>query len=517
MTQAIATRSGTDTARRLPTTRRRGVAGAAGALVLAFTTLAPTAGHARPVPGSFADMAAKVTPAVVNISAERESQVARSPRQMTPNNPRMMPFPEGSPFREFFRRYYNNPDQFRNQMPNRRRQARKAKALGSGFIIDPAGYVVTNNHVIRGASRIEVILHDGKKYDAKLIGTDRRTDLALLKITADRQFPSVEWGDSDKARVGDWILAVGNPFGLGGTVTAGIVSARGRNIGNGTIVDFLQIDAPINRGNSGGPTFNMDGKVVGVNTAIFSPNGGNIGLGFAIPSNVAKQVVNELRTSGKISRGWLGVQIQPVTDDIAKALKIEGPKGAMVSAVVPDSPAAKAGLKSGDVILRWDGKNVDSVRDLVRKVSATKTGAKVDVELLRDGDQMTVAVTVGTSKEGAERAGLRRGPQTPQNPAAVGKLGLGLATLTPETRERFGIENEVPKGAVILSVRPDSAAAEKGLRAGDVITRVGNTDVAGADDVAKAVEAGIKQGREALLFRIVRDGNTRYLGLPLKS
>ncbi|MEQ8701723.1 MAG: DegQ family serine endoprotease [Bauldia litoralis] len=517
MTHAIATRSGTDTARRLPTTRRRGVAVAAGALVLAFTALAPTAASARPVPGSFADMAAKVTPAVVNISAERIRQTAQQqPRQGVPGDPRAMPFPEGSPFREFFRRYYNGPRGDRPQMPGQRPQTRRAKALGSGFIVDPDGYVVTNNHVIRGASRIEVILHDGKKYDAKLIGTDSRTDLALLKITADRKFPSVKWGDSNKARVGDWILAVGNPFGLGGTVTAGIVSARGRNISNRTIVDFLQIDAPINRGNSGGPTFNMDGDVVGVNTAIYSPNGGSIGLGFAIPSNLAKQVIDELRTSGKISRGWLGVQIQPVTDDIAKALKIEGPKGALVSAVVPESPAAKAGLQSGDVILRWDGKTVASVRDLVRKVSATKTGSTVDVELLRDGSQKTITVNVGANQDGAQRAGMRRSPNAPA-PAAVGKLGLGLANLTPETRQRFNVGEDVAKGALVLSVRPDSPAAEKGLRPGDVITRVGNTEIASADQVAKAVDAATKAGREALLIRVVRDGTTRYLGLPLKS
>jgi serine protease Do len=515
MSHAIATRSPTGTSRRPHTTRRRGIAVAAGALVLAFTSLAPTASYARPVPGSFADMAAKVTPAVVNISAERTQQVAQS-RQ--PNGPQMMPFPEGSPFGEFFRRFYQNPQQYgQRQMPGRQHpRMRKTRALGSGFIIDSKGYVVTNNHVIKGASRIEVILHSGKRYDAKLVGTDPRTDLALLKIKSDREFPYVEWGDSDKARVGDWILAVANPYGLGGTVTAGIVSARGRNISNKTIVDFLQIDAPINRGNSGGPTFNMDGKVIGVNAAIYSPNGGNIGLGFAIPSNLAKQIVSQLRTNGKITRGWLGVQIQPVTDDIAKALKIEGSKGAMVANVVPDSPAAKAGLKSGDVILRWDGNKVASVRDLVRKVSATKTGKNVEVALLRDGDRKTLNVTVGVNKGSAQRASLNNGPGN-RVPAAVGKLGLGLANLTPETRQRFGIEEEVAKGAVVTAVRPDSPAAEKGLRAGDVITRVGNTDVATAGQVAKAVSAAIKEGKEALLFKITRDGNTRYLGLPLSS
>ncbi len=517
MSQAIATRSRTSEPRRQSSTRKRGAAIAAGALVLAFTTaMAPSASFARTAPTSFADMAAKVTPAVVNISAEHTQQVAQTQPPGTPNGQRMMPFPEGSPFGEFFRRFYNGPRGFgAPQMPGQQHpRMRKLTALGSGFIIDPAGYVVTNNHVIKGATKIEVILHDGNRYTAKLVGTDPRTDLALLKINAKRTFPYVQWGDSDKARVGDWILAVGNPYGLGGTVTAGIVSARGRDIGGRTIVDFLQIDAPINRGNSGGPTFNMDGKVVGVNTAIYSPNGGNVGLGFAIPSNVAKQVISQLRTSGKIVRGWLGVQIQPVTTDLAKALNIKGRKGAIVAAVVPDSPAAKAGLKSGDVILNWDGKDVASVRDLVRKVSATKTGSNVDVVLLRDGNRKTLSVTVGTSKEGVQRASLNRGPG---NPAAVGKLGLGLGNLTPELRQRFGIKDEVAKGAVVLSVRPGSPADDKGLRAGDVITQVGNTDVTSADQVAKAVAAATKNHREAVLFKIVRGGNARYLGLPLAS
>jgi serine protease Do len=514
MSQAIAARQRTSAPQRPFSPRTRGLAATAGALVLAIGTMAPVAAFAREAPASYADLVAKVAPAVVNVSAEREQKVAQAPNGV---DPRMLPFPEGSPFRQFFRRFYqNNPGGFGGPRMRSHPRMRKLIALGSGFIIDPAGYVVTNNHVVKNATRIKVILNDGTKYNAKLVGTDPRTDLALLKIKADHKFPYVQWGDSDKARVGDRIIAVGNPYGLGGTVTAGIVSARGRDIGNKTIVDYLQIDAPINHGNSGGPTFNMNGKVIGVNTAIYSPNGGSIGLGFAIPSDTAKPVIEALREHGKIAHGWLGVQIQPVTQDLAKALNLKKREGAIVAAVFPNSPAAKAGLKSGDLILRWNDHPVKSVRDLVRKVSDTKAGARVDAVVLRNGSRKSLAVEVGLYKPSNLQASLHRKPSS-NSPAAVGKLGLGLTNLTPAVRNRFNIAEDVTKGAVVVAVKPNSPADDKGLRPGDVITRVGNTDVASADQVAKAVASARKQHREALLFKIIRNGNTRYLGLPLAS
>ena len=358
-----------------------------GAVVLASALAAVSLAHARPVPASFADIAASVGPAVVNITAEGGGGPTRAvPAPGTPFAERQ--------FREFMDRFFGRQAPgFDLPMPMPPR--RYAREAGSGFIIDPAGYVVTNNHVIAGGGKIRVRLHDGAAFDAKLIGGDARTDLALLKINAGRALPFVRFGDSDRIRAGDWVMAIGNPFGLGGTVTAGVVSARGRDLPGGPLVDFLQIDAPINRGNSGGPAFDEDGEVIGINTAIFSPNGGNVGIGFAIPSNTAKKVIAALRADGRIARGWLGVQIRPLTEDLARHLGFQATAGALVASVLADGPAAKAGLAEGDVITTWNGARIQHARDLPRLVADTPIGESVKVEVIRAGKMRTIEVETG--------------------------------------------------------------------------------------------------------------------------
>jgi len=366
-----------------------GTGGLLGAAALAGLLFAAEPASAALAPDSFADLAAKVTPAVVNIAATET--VSNSQEQMS-----QMPFdfPEGSPFEQFFK-------QFRDQQHNNGRQ--RAQALGSGFIVDPAGYVVTNNHVIDNADKIQVTLADGREFPAKLVGTDEKTDLALLKIESDKPLPAVSFGDSDKARVGDWVLAVGNPFGLGGSVTTGIISARGRDIHNGPFDDFLQIDASINQGNSGGPTFDMDGSVIGVNSAIATPNGGSVGIGFAIPANLAKPVIAELREHGRVERGWLGVRIQEVTPDLAQAMGLNESAGALVADVDPDGPA-NGKLKAGDVILAFNGEPIEKLRDLPRLVAAAPATQTANLDVWRDNKRQTVAVEIGRMKNDAEVA-----------------------------------------------------------------------------------------------------------------
>ena len=388
-------------------------------------------------------------------------------------------------------------------------------ALGSGFIVDPAGYVVTNNHVIDDATDINVTLTTGKTYPAKLIGTDKKTDLALLKIESPTPLPTVSFGDSDAIRVGDWVMAVGNPFGLGGTVTSGIVSARGRDLNASAFDDFLQIDASINQGNSGGPTFSMAGEVIGINTAIFSPNGGSVGIGFAIPSNLAKPIIATLREKGSIARGWLGVQIQGVTPEIAAAVGLDKPAGAIVSEVMPDSPAAKAGLQPGDVILAFDGKAVDHLRDLPRLVAATPIGGKADVTLWRDHAKQTVTVEVAKLADDQVAAN----DDQPEAPAAspadtVVTLGLTLASLTPDLRQQFGIPETI-SGVVVTSVADDGPAAKRGLQPGDVIEQVGSDPVATPQQVAKLAKAAHAENRNAVLLLVNRQGDELFVAVEV--
>ncbi len=468
----------------------------------AFSTVTHSAAQPAPVlrasaeqPGSFADLIAEVKPAVVNISTSGKMSGMGAWNGQPPGSEFNLPPGMEQYFRHFFQQPFGKEDDGDNEMP-----APRVQAMGSGFIVDPSGYVVTNNHVIDGADKITVILEDGSKYPAEVRGRDAKTDLALLKIQSKKALPYVTFGDSDKARVGDWVLAIGNPFGLGGTATTGIVSARGRDIHSGPYDDYIQIDAPINRGNSGGPLFDTSGHVIGVNTAIFSPNGGSVGIGFAIPSALVKSVVADLRQYGKVERGWFGVQIQTVTEDLAKGLGLKEPQGALVASVVADSPAAKAGVQTGDVIIGYNGKQVARMRDLPRMVAETKADTRVDIKVWRQGKEHTLTTTIARMPK--EQTVAASDHQAVEG----GKLGLALAPVTPQARQQYRLPEDT-KGAVIVGVRPGSPAADTDLRVGDVITMVDQKPVSGPQDVAEQVKQATGKHESVLL--LVKRGDTQ--------
>jgi serine protease Do len=446
-------------------------------------------------PDSFAALVKAVQPAVVNIATTARIGTAVMPE---------FRFPEGSPFERYFR------DFFGNGFPNKPEMGPgpKARALGSGFIIDPDGYVVTNNHVIDKAEEITVTVNGGDQYSARIIGRDPKTDLAVLKIEANEPLPYVQFGDSDAAQVGDWVIAVGNPFGLGGSVSAGIISARGRDIRSGPFDDYLQVDAPINRGNSGGPLFDREAKVIGINTAIFSPSGGSVGIGFAIPSAMAKTIVEQLKQSGQVERGFLGVHIQEVSKEIAQSLDLDEAKGALIARVESDGPAEEAGLKTGDLILEFNGQKVDRLKDLPRLVAAAKAGEKSKLRILRDGNEQIVNVKVGRMP-GDEMTAMK---SSESKGSAQARLGVALAPLTPEYKQRLRLPDDA-EGVVIVDVERNSAAAREGLRAGDVIKRVGNKKVSTPEDVIEALKG--QANREAVLILVSRQGNDRFIAIPL--
>jgi len=472
---------------------------------------APQAVPMRNAPSSFAPLARQLLPAVVNISTSQNLQARNRP-----DAPDLPQAPPGSPFEEFFRDFFNrNRPGGNGERPELPQRPRRTQSLGSGFIVDPSGIVVTNNHVIDGADEINVILHDNTSIRAELLGTDPRTDIAVLRIKTDKPLHAVQFGDSDSIEVGDWVLAIGNPFGLGGTVTAGIVSARGRDIRQGLYDDFIQTDAAINRGNSGGPLFNMDGQVVGINTAIYSPSGGSIGIGFSIPANLAKNIVAQLQESGRVRRGWLGVNIQQVTDDIAEGLGLQGGgRGALVARAQEDGPAAKAGIRTGDVILRFNGQEVKEMRHLPRIVAETPVGRQVPVVVWRDGKEQTVNVTVGELPSEQQQAAATPGPQ--QRPAELAGLGLRVTGITPEVRERFGLKPE-QRGVVIIEVAPGSAAAERELRPGDVITEVQQERVDTPQELQARIEQLRKQNRPTALLLIESQNGQRFVPLRLRG
>ena len=445
----------------------------------------------------FADLVEAVSPAVVAISI---SSSAVPPQFDMPE----FNLPPGSPFQDFFERFFKD----RGSRKHGDGPPRQFRAQGSGFVIDADGVVVTNYHVVKGAEEITVITNDGEEYEAKLKGYDAKTDLAVLNVNIDEPLPYVVFGDSDKARVGDWVLAIGNPFGLGGTATSGIISARGRDIHAGPLDDFLQIDASINRGNSGGPLFDSSGQVIGVNTAIFTPNGGNVGIGFAIPSALASSVVNQLLDSGHVERGWLGVQIQGLTDELAESLGLSEDKGALVASVVEDSPAEDAGIKVGDVIMTFDGKSVDKMRDLPRIVAETPVNSAVEVDVWRDGNTRSIPVKVGESKpnEPVEVGSREEAPK--------GGLGLALAELNDQTRAQFRVNDDV-RGVLVVHVAADGPAARKGIRAGDIIKMVGNSEVGNPDQVVTEVEKAIKQDRKSVLLLVERGGADRFVAVDI--
>ena len=468
------------------------------ALLMAQTMV----GHARGAPESFADLAEKISPSVVNITTS--TTVAAS----TGGGPTV---PEGSPFEDFFRDFLDRQGEG-NRNQNR---PRRSQALGSGFVISEDGFVVTNNHVIEGADEILIEFFSGETLPAKLVGTDKNTDIALLKVDSDKPLPFVSFGDSDIMRVGDWVMAMGNPLGQGFSVSAGIVSARNRAL-SGSYDDYIQTDAAINRGNSGGPLFNMDGNVIGVNTAILSPNGGSIGIGFSMASNVVTRVVDQLKQFGETRRGWLGVRIQDVTDDVAEAMGLEKAAGALITDV-PEGPAKEAGMLAGDVIMPFDGTEVADTRGLVRKVGNTEVGKAVRVVVFRDGATKTLLVTLGRREE-AERAvpAAMDAPDDEKEMTEKVVLGLTLSILTQEMRDELGL-SETTEGLVVVNVDETSEAYEKGLRAGDLITEAGQqklTTLSAMDDrISEAREAG----RKSLLLLVRRNGEPRFVALSLEG
>jgi serine protease Do len=449
-------------------------------------------------PFSFADLVERVSPAVVSVTAEEKVAQAEGGDM-----------PEG--FREFFRQFGGRG------MPQMKPQARKATSMGSGFIIDKSGLIVTNNHVVDGATKIKVKLPDGRTFDAKLVGTDPATDVALLRVKADKPLPTVEFGNDRALRVGDWVVAVGNPFGLSNTVTAGIVSSIGRDIASQDqpYTDFIQIDAPINRGNSGGPTFDLRGQVIGMNSMIFSPTGGSIGIGFAIPSSTIKDVVAALQAHGRVARGWLGVQIQPVTPEIASSLGLSDPKGALVATIVPESPAARSGVRQGDVIVAINGKDVADAHDVTRRVASLPAGKAAAFTILRDGQRQTVNITIGVRKETQMAANFDPQSGAPAGVTATGKaMGLGLSALTPEVRRAYNLDESV-QGVLITQVDPDSNAAEQGLQPGDVVVSVRNKAVHTPQDIEKNVAEARSAKLKSVLLLVSTDGTSHFVAVPL--
>ncbi|CAB4326150.1 DegQ family serine endoprotease [Brucella sp. 191011898] len=483
-------------------------------------------------PASVADLAEGLLDAVVNIST---SQTVKDDGEG--DGPVPMPqVPEGSPFQEFFKDFFNDKDGAQGD------DSRKVQSLGSGFIIDAEkGYIVTNNHVIADADEIEVNFNDGSKLKAELVGKDTKTDLAILKVDPSKhKLKAVHFGNSEKARIGDWVLAIGNPFGLGGTVTAGIISARKRDINSGPYDDFIQTDAAINRGNSGGPLFDMDGKVIGINTAIISPSGGSIGIGFAIPAEMAAGVIDQLKEFGEVRRGWLGVRLQPVTEDIAQSLGLKETKGALIAGLIENSGVDNKAIEAGDVVIRFDGKPVDTARDLPRLVAESPVGKEVEIVVIRQGAEKTLKVKLGrlveddkstdpaiedqvSAPDDGEQPGARQ--ETPdksdkpkkehKSDAAPSVLGMKLSTLDDDIRGEFGIAEDV-EGVAILYVAPGTAAGEKRIETGDVIVDIGQVTVKTPEDVKKRIDALRREGRKnALLMLASRSGELRFVTIRI--
>ncbi|MFB9150014.1 DegQ family serine endoprotease [Roseovarius ramblicola] len=466
-------------------------------MALTVALLLAQALAARALPQSFADLADEISPAVVNITTSTVVEQDTGPMPMVP---------EGSPFEDFFER-------FREQMPETDRP-RRSSALGSGFVISEDGYVVTNNHVIDKADEIDIEFFSGEKLSATVVGTDPKTDIALLKVNPEKPLPFVSFGDSDTARVGDWVLAMGNPLGQGFSLSAGIVSARNRAL-SGTYDDYIQTDAAINRGNSGGPLFNMEGDVVGVNTAILSPTGGSIGIGFSMASNVVKRVVDQLKEYGETRRGWLGVRIQDVTGDVAEAMGLDSVAGALVTDV-PDGPAADAGMQAGDVIVSFDGKEVEDTRGLVRQVGNTAVGKTVRVVVYRDGQTRTLKVTLGRREVAEGSIPVAQPGGAPEAPQEKSMMGLTLKPLDDELRAQLELDEDA-NGLVITEVDELSEAYEKGLRAGDVITEAGQQKVTSIPELDARIAGAREAGRKSLLLLVRRAGEPRFTALNIEE
>lgn len=486
------------------------------AITLGAASLLASAPASARGPDGIADIAEKVIDAVVNISTSQtvEAKGGGGDRGAMPN------LPPGSPFEEFFDDFFKNrrgggPGKGGDK--NSDNQPRKTNSLGSGFIVDTSGIVVTNNHVIADADEINVIMNDGTKIKAELVGVDKKTDIAVLKFKPVKPLIAVKFGDSDKLRLGEWVIAIGNPFSLGGSVTAGIVSARNRDISQGPYDNYIQTDASINRGNSGGPLFNLEGDVVGVNTLIISPTGGSIGLGFAVPSKTVAGVVDQLRQFGELRRGWLGVRIQQVTDEIAESLNIKPARGALVAGVDDKGPAKPAGIEPGDVVVKFDGKDVKDPKDLSRVVADTAVGKEVEVVIIRKGNEETRKVTLGRLEDTDKvQASAKTKDEPAEKPVTQKALGLDLATLSKDLRSKYKIKESV-KGVVVTGVDGTSDAAEKRLSAGDVIVEVAQEAVSNAADIKKRVDQLKKDGKKSVLLLVANgDGELRFVALSVQ-
>jgi len=474
-------------------------------IFILFILVTPST-NSRGIPETFSELANELLPGVVNIST---TQLIEDKYNTRPQ----FNFPPGSPFEDMFREFF---DRDRNNNAPRKR---KATSLGSGFVIDETGYIVTNNHVIGEADQIEVVFQDETKLEAELVGRDKKVDIAVLKVKPKKKLKSLKWGDSSKSKVGDWVLAIGNPFGLGGTVTAGIISAKSRDIRMGQYDSFIQTDASINKGNSGGPMFNMNGEVIGINSAIFSPSGGSVGIGFAIPSTMAIDVIEQLKKFGKTSRGWLGVRIQLVTEEIAEAYGLDKPKGALVASVENNSPSFKAGLKPGDIILKFDGKDIKKDRDLPRIVATTKVGKNVQLEIWRGNRIINLKVVLGELESFEKKYKAKIGKKDVPN--KIENLGIQLTEITPSLRTKFNISKDI-KGVLILNVERNSVAADRGLKSGDVILAVVDND---ASQTHKKVSSPIeiinkikklKKDKKKILLLYVQHLNSTPGYVPLK-
>jgi serine protease Do len=471
-------------------------------------------------PEGIADVAERVIDAVVNISTSQTIEAkGGGERGVVPQ------LPPGSPFEEFFDDFFKNhrgpgggpKGGEKGGDKSGDLQPRKTNSLGSGFIVDTSGIVVTNNHVIADADEINVIMNDGTKIKAELVGVDKKTDIAVLKFKSPKPLTSVKFGDSDKLRLGEWVVAIGNPFSLGGTVTAGIVSARNRDINSGPYDSYIQTDAAINRGNSGGPLFNLDGEVIGVNTLIISPSGGSIGIGFAVPSKTVAGVVDQLRQFGELRRGWLGVRIQGVTEEIAESLNIKPARGALIAGVEDKGPAKPAGIEPGDVVVKFDGKDIKEPKDLSRIVADTAVGKEVDVVIIRKGAEETRKVVLGRLEDGEKAVqASAKGQPEPEKPVTQKALGLDLATLSKDLRSRYKIKDSV-KGVIITNVDGTSDAAEKRLSPGEVIVEVAQEAVSNAADVKKRVDQLKKDGKKSVLLLVANaDGELRFVALSVQ-
>lgn len=476
-------------------------------ILFIILTIGSNQTRAAATPDSFADLAEKLLPTVVNISSTQKIE-------NTEIFPEMPSFPPGSPFEDFFEEFMDRHDGGIPSIP--------PASLGSGFVIDAEkGYIVTNGHVVKDADEVRVTLHDDTILEAEVIGRDEKTDLAVIKITTDHDLKAAAFGDSSQMRVGDWVVAIGNPFGLGGTVTAGIVSAQQRDINAGPYDDFIQTDASINRGNSGGPMFNLKGEVIGINTAIFSPSGGSVGIGFAIPANLAQPIIDQLTKYGRTRRGWMGVRIQSVTDEIAESLGLDKSTGALIAAITPTGPSEKAGLKPGDIILNFDGREVHEMRELPRIVAETEIDSEINVTYWRDGKEHKTTIIIG-ELEKAEESGIINNEtitssnDTQTDDVKLNELGLTVKSLSPVDREKYGI-SESTNGVLITKVTNNSEAAEKGLGAGEVILEVNQKPVTKISDLRAAISNAKKSKRHSVLLLVSRDDDVRFVALRIKK